>query len=78
MTDVRTTLTSPDGSRRAVILCRPDGFFQTAYERWDDSAVSEIGGMSDPFWRPDLEDEVTPSLDEAERRDRATLGLAPA
>jgi hypothetical protein len=78
MTDVRTTIASADGLRRAVILRRPDGFFQTAYERWDDSAVAGIGGMSDPFWRPDHEDEVTPTLAEAERRARIGLGLDPA
>lgn len=76
MTDTRTTITSADGLRRAVILRRPDGFFQTSDERWDDSVVSGIGGMSDPFWRPDREDEVTSSLDDAERRARAMLGLA--
>lgn len=78
MTDTRTTITSPDGARRAVIMRRPDGFFQTAYERFDDTVVNGIGGMSDPFWRPDLEDEVTPSLEDAEHRARTTLGLAPS
>jgi hypothetical protein len=78
MSDVRTTLTAPDGVHRAVITRRPDGFFQTAYERLDDTAVGGVGGMSDPFWRPDREDEITPSLDDAERRARATLGLDPA
>lgn len=75
MTDTRTTLVTPDGQRRAVILRRPDGYFQVAYEQWDDSAVSGIGGLSDPFWRPYRAEDVTETREDAEACARGELDL---
>ncbi|HLS47972.1 MAG TPA: hypothetical protein VK012_05595 [Gemmatimonadales bacterium] len=66
MADFRRTLESPDGERRAVILRRPDGYYQVNFERWDGTQVSGIGGLSDPFWRFEGQEEVARTLEAAE------------
>ena len=76
MADFRKTLESEDGERRAVILRRPDGKFQIDFERWDDSEVTGIGGLSDPFWRFEGAEEVAGTLEEAETLAAARLGVA--
>ncbi len=75
MPDVHATILAPDGDRRAVIHRRPDGFFQTAYELWDDTVVAAVGGIGDPFWRAHGEIEVHETLDVATARARQVLGL---
>lgn len=78
MPDVQATLLAPDGLRRAVIHRRPDGFFQTAIEHWDDTVVAAVGGLGDPFWRARGEVEIHATLDAATAGARRTLGLDPA
>jgi hypothetical protein len=73
MADFRRTIESADGEHRAVILCRPDGHYQVDFERWDDSAVTGIGGLSDPFWRFENE-AVTSTLEQAEALIAERLG----
>ena len=67
MANFKRTITAADGSRRAVILERPDGRYQVDCERWDDTAVSGVGGLSDPFWRFEGGERVADTLVEAER-----------
>ncbi|HEX6644637.1 MAG TPA: hypothetical protein VF037_08165 [Gemmatimonadales bacterium] len=74
MADFRRTVESADGEQRAVILCRPDGRYQIDFERWDDSAVTGIGGLSDPFWRFEGTEEVTDTLEQAEALIARRLG----
>jgi hypothetical protein len=78
MTDFRRTIVSPDSQHRAVIHRRPDGFFAVQFEQFDDSAVTGIGGMSDPFWRMIEPASVVSSLEEAERLAADRFGLTPA
>ncbi|HET8762289.1 MAG TPA: hypothetical protein VFM12_02675 [Gemmatimonadales bacterium] len=78
MTDFKRTIVSPDSQHRAVIHRRPDGFFAVQFEEYDDSVVSAIGGMSDPFWRATEPAAIVTSLDEAERLAGDRFGLAPA
>ncbi|HET7603750.1 MAG TPA: hypothetical protein VFK36_12080 [Gemmatimonadales bacterium] len=78
MTDFMRTIVSPDSQHRAVIHRRPDGFFAVQFEQFDDSAVTGIGGMSDPFWRVTEPASIVASLDEAERLASDRFGLAPA
>jgi hypothetical protein len=78
MTDFMRTIVSPDSQQRAVIHRRPDGFFAVQFEHFDDSAVSGIGGLSDPFWRVTEPASIVASLDEAERLASDRFGLAPA
>jgi len=66
MADFRKTLTAPDGQRRAVILRHPDGRFQVDFERWDDTQVTGVGGLSDPFWRFEGEEAYADTLEAAE------------
>ncbi len=66
MADFQKTLTAPDGERRAVILRHPDGRYQIDFERWDDTQVTGIGGLSDPFWRFEGEELYADSLEAAE------------
>jgi hypothetical protein len=73
MADYRKTLESDDGERRAVILRRPDGYFQIDFERWDGTEVTGIGGLSDPFWRFEGREEVAATLEEAEAMAAARL-----
>jgi hypothetical protein len=78
MTDFRRTIVSPDTQQRAVIHRRPDGFFAVQFEQFDDSAVTGIGGMSDPFWRVSEPASIVASMDDAERLASDRFGLAPA
>lgn len=78
MTDFRRTIVSPDSHQRAVIHRRPDGFFAVQFEQFDDSAVTGIGGMSDPFWRVSEPASIVASMDDAERLASDRFGLAPA
>jgi hypothetical protein len=73
MADFKKTMTAPDGQRRAVILRRPDGRFQIDIERWDDTEVTGVGGLSDPFWRFEGEEMVAATLEEAESAAEARL-----
>ena len=75
MTDFRNTFVSPDGEHRAVVFRRPDGLFQVCFERYDESSMMGIGGMSDPFWRPEGQDAVVESLEQAASLASITLGL---
>jgi hypothetical protein len=61
-----------------VIHRRPDGFYAVQFEQFDDSVVSGIGGLSDPFWRMIEPASIAPTLDDAERIAQDRLGLAPA
>ena len=74
MADFRKTLTAEDGQRRAVILRHPDGRFQVDFERWDDSHVTGIGGLSDPFWRFEGAEAYAESLEAAESMAAERLG----
>lgn len=75
MPDVQATLLAPDGLRRAVIVRRPDGFFQASIEHWDDAVVGAVGGLGDPFWRARGDVEIHPTLDAATAGARRALGL---
>ena len=70
----RRTLTSSDGQRRGVIMARPDGCFQLDMEHWDDSAVTGIGGLTDPSWVFEGEERVFPTMEDAEAAAKAELG----
>lgn len=74
MTNFQRTIQSPDATQRAVIHRRPDGFYAVHFERYDDSVVSALGGMSDPFWRAEEPAAVLASLEEAERLAQERLG----
>jgi hypothetical protein len=75
MADFRKTLTAEDGQRRAVILRHPDGRYQVDFEQWDDTQVTGIGGLSDPFWRFEGEEAYAESLEAAESLAAERLGL---
>ena len=75
MADFRNTYVSPDGDHRAVVLRRPDGLFQVCFERYDESSMMGVGGMSDPFWRPEGQDAVVETLEQAASLAAITLGL---
>ena len=66
MADFQKTVIAPDGQRRAVILRHPDGRFQIDFEHWDDTEVTGIGGLSDPFWRFEGEEVYADTLEAAE------------
>lgn len=66
MADFRKTIAAADGERRAVILKRPDGTYQIDFERWDDTQVTGVGGLSDPFWRFEGSEAVAATLEAAE------------
>lgn len=70
----RRTLTASDGQRRGVVMERPDGCFQLDMEHWDDTAVTGIGGLTDPFWVFEGEERIFPTLESAEAAARAELG----
>jgi len=78
MGNFKRTIMATDGHSRAVIHERPDGFFAVQFERYDDSVVSGIGAMSDPFWRMDEPASVLPSLEAAEQLASERLGLTHA
>jgi hypothetical protein len=78
MTDFQRTIVAADTRNRAVIHRRPDGFYAVQFEQFDDSVVSGIGGISDPFWRVIEPASIVPSLEDAERLAHERLGLAPA
>lgn len=78
MTNFKRTILASDALNRAVIHQRPDGFFAVQFERYDDSVVSGIGAMSDPFWRMEEAASVMPTLEDAERLANDRLGYAPA
>ena len=75
MADFRKTLTAEDGQRRAVILRHPDGRYQVDFEQWDDTQVTGIGGLSDPFWRFEGVEAYAESLEAAESLAAERLGL---
>lgn len=78
MTDFKRTIVSPDTQQRAVIHRRPDGFFAVQFEQFDDSVVTGIGGLSDPFWRVIEPASVVSSQEAAERLAADRFGLTPA
>jgi hypothetical protein len=78
MADFQRTILAADNQSRAVIHRRPDGFYAVQFEQFDDSVVSGIGGLSDPFWRMIEPASIVPTLDDAERIAQDRLGLAPA
>jgi hypothetical protein len=78
MTDFKRTMLATDEQNRAVIHRRPDGYFAVQFERYDDSIVTGIGAMSDPFWRMEEAASIMPTLEAAERLASDRLGLTPA
>jgi hypothetical protein len=74
MADFQKTLTAEDGQHRAVILRCPDGRFQIDFEVWDDTQVTGIGGLSDPFWRFEGEEAYAETLEDAESVAASRLG----
>ncbi|HET9150108.1 MAG TPA: hypothetical protein VFN83_00160 [Gemmatimonadales bacterium] len=74
MANFQRTIQSPDATERAVIHRRPDGFYAVHFERFDDSVVTAIGAMSDPFWRLEEPAAVLATLEEAERLAQARFG----
>ena len=74
MANFQRTIQSPDATERAVIHRRPDGFYAVHFERFDDSVVTAIGAMSDPFWRLEEPATVLATLEEAERLAQARFG----
>lgn len=78
MGNFKRTIMAADEQSRAVIHQRPDGFFAVQFELYDDSIVSGIGAMSDPFWRMEEPASVLPSLAAAEQLASERLGLTHA